>query len=44
MGLMSKLTIITAASAPTKPMTEPTERSICPATITSSMPSAMMMM
>jgi len=37
-------TISTAASAPMKPHTEPTERSMWPATITSSMPSAMMTM
>ena len=37
-------TIITAASAPMKPMTEPTDRSIWPDTITKSIPSAMMMM
>jgi hypothetical protein len=37
-------TISTAASAPMKPQTEPTERSMWPATITSSMPSAMMTM
>ena len=37
-------TISTAASAPMKPHTDPTDRSMCPATITSSMPSAMMTM
>ena len=37
-------TIITAASAPTKPATEPTDRSMCPVTMTSSIPSAMMAM
>ena len=37
-------TISTAASAPMKPHTEPTDKSMCPATITSSMPSAMMTM
>ena len=37
-------TISTAASAPMKPTTEPTDRSMCPATITSSMPNAMMTM
>jgi hypothetical protein len=37
-------TISTAASAPMKPHTEPTDRSMCPATMTSSMPSAMMTM
>ena len=37
-------TIITAATAPTKPETEPTERSMWPATMMSSMPSAMMTM
>ncbi|MNL84639.1 hypothetical protein D3C87_2126690 [compost metagenome] len=36
-------TISIAASAPMKPETEPTERSIWPATITSSMPSAITM-
>ena len=40
----SNSTISTAASAPTKPTTEPTDRSMWPATITSSMPSAMMTM
>jgi hypothetical protein len=38
------VTISRAATAPTKPATEPTERSIWPVTITSSMPSAMMTM
>jgi len=38
------LTISTAASAPMKPETDPTDRSMWPATITSSMPSAMMTM
>ncbi len=42
--LMSYCTIMTAASAPTKPMTEPTERSMWPDTITRSMPTAMMTM
>ena len=37
-------TIRTAATAPMKPATEPTERSILPVTMTSSMPSAMMTM
>ena len=40
----SYCTISTAASAPMKPHTEPTDRSMWPATITSSMPSAMMTM
>ena len=40
---MSHDTIITAASAPMNPITDPTDRSILPPTITSSMPSAMMM-
>ena len=35
---------MTAASAPMKPITEPTDRSMWPDTITSSMPSAMMTM
>ncbi len=39
-----QITIIMAASAPVKPATEPTLRSIWPATITSSMPSAITMM
>ena len=34
-------TIITAASAPMKPATEPTDKSMCPVTMTSSIPSAM---
>ena len=38
------MTIIMAASAPMKPATEPTLRSIWPETITSSMPSAITMM
>ena len=38
------LTIMTAASAPMKPMTDPTERSMLPDTMTISMPSAMMTM
>ncbi len=38
------LTIMMAASAPTKATIEPTDRSIWPATMTSSMPSAMMTM
>jgi len=38
-----QLTIMTAANAPIKPMTEPTERSILPPTMTSNMPRAMMM-
>ena len=37
-------TISTAATAPIKPLTEPTERSMWPATITSNMPSAITMM
>ncbi len=40
----SHCTIITAANAPMKPMTEPTDRSILPETMTMSIPSAMMMM
>ena len=47
-GLLKKpsgqITIIIAASAPMKPATEPTLRSIWPETITSSMPSAITMM
>ena len=47
-GLLKKpsgqITIIMAASAPMKPATEPTLRSMWPETITSSMPSAMTMM
>ena len=37
-------TISTAASAPMKPHTEPTDKSMCPATITSNIPNAMMTM
>ena len=37
-------TISTAATAPTKPLTDPTDRSMCPATITSNMPNDMTMM
>ena len=37
-------TISTAASAPMKPHTEPTDRSMWPVTMASSMPSAMMTM
>ena len=36
-------TVSVAATAPVKPTTDPIDRSICPATITSSIPSAMMM-
>ena len=47
-GLLRKpsgqMTIIMAASAPMKPATEPTLRSMWPDTITSSMPSAITMM
>ena len=41
MKCISRRTIKIAATAPMKPATEPTDRSICPVTITSSMPSAM---
>ncbi len=43
-GPSGQMTIIIAASAPMKPATEPTLRSIWPETITSSMPSAITMM
>lgn len=43
-GSTFQFTIITAATAPMKPATEPTERSMWPATMISSMPSAMMTM
>jgi hypothetical protein len=44
MKLTPYRTISTAATAPMKPATEPTDRSMCPVTMTSSMPSAMMTM
>ena len=43
-GPSGQITIIIAASAPMKPATEPTLRSIWPETITKSMPNAITMM
>ena len=39
---MPSLTISTAITAAAMPLTEPTDRSICPSSSTSTMPSAMM--
>ena len=43
-GSSPRLVIITAATAPVNAATEPTDRSMCPMTITSSIPRTITMM